>query len=72
MGKAGKRMQEILDAHKHDKVDFFAVSMENAVKIAIRHTSQGSICLLSPAASSYDKYKNFEERGEDYKKIALK
>lgn len=72
MGEAGKRMQEILGAHKHDKAVFFAVNMEDAVKIAKRETSQGSICLLSPAASSYDKYKNFEERGKDYKKIALK
>jgi UDP-N-acetylmuramoylalanine--D-glutamate ligase len=72
MGEAGKRMQEILSAHKHDKAVFFAVNMEDAVKIAKRETSQGSICLLSPAASSYDKYKNFEERGKDYKKIALK
>ena len=25
--------------------------------------------LFSPASASYDKYKNFEERGNDFKKI---
>ncbi|HDQ15916.1 MAG TPA: UDP-N-acetylmuramoyl-L-alanine--D-glutamate ligase [Bacteroidetes bacterium] len=71
MGEAGNRMQEILNAQKHDKANFSAVSMKDAVEIAKRVTTKGKICLLSPAASSYDKYKNFEERGKDYKKIAL-
>jgi UDP-N-acetylmuramoylalanine--D-glutamate ligase len=71
MGDAGKRMQDILNAQKHDKAHYYAKNMEDAVKIAKRETSEGSICLLSPAASSYDQYKNFEERGKDYKKIAL-
>ena len=26
-------------------------------------------CLLSPAASSYNKYKNFEEKGRHFKNI---
>ncbi len=72
MGDAGKRMLAILAAQKHDKAGFFAKNMEDAVKIAKRETSKDKICLLSPAASSYDQYNNFEERGKDYKKIALR
>ena len=42
-------------------------SMSEAVSFAARHTAKGKICLLSPAASSYDHYKNFEYRGRDFK-----
>ena len=42
-------------------------SMEEAVKFAAANTCNGGICLLSPAASSYDHYKNFEYRGKDFK-----
>ncbi len=41
--------------------------MEEAVALAYENTEIGSICLLSPAAASYHKYKNFEHRGEDYR-----
>ena len=30
----------------------------------------GDICLLSPAAASYDQYKNFEERGRLFKDLS--
>ena len=30
------------------------------------HTRPGKICLLSPAAASYDSFKNFEERGHTF------
>ena len=42
-------------------------SMEEAVAEAFRLTKPGEICLLSPAAASYNQYKNFAARGEAYK-----
>jgi UDP-N-acetylmuramoylalanine--D-glutamate ligase len=54
---------------KEEELQIFdAVTMEEAVKIAKRVTRSGSRCLLSPASASYDMYKNFEEKGEDFKK----
>ena len=32
-------------------------------------TKPGTICLLSPAAASYDSFKNFEQRGETFKQL---
>ena len=32
-------------------------------------TAPGKICLLSPAASSYDMFKNFEVRGDEFQKL---
>lgn len=46
--------------------------LEEAVKYAYAHTEKGHICLLSPAASSYNVYKNFEEKGKHYKALIQK
>lgn len=43
-----------------------ADSMSSAVKLCREHTLPGRSCLLSPAAASYDMYKNFEVRGDDF------
>lgn len=45
-----------------------ATSMAEAVNLAKTYTTKGGIVLLSPAAPSYNLYKNFEERGHDFKK----
>ena len=37
-----------------------------------RHTPQGGVVLLSPAAASYDTFKNFEHRGDFYAEQILK
>ncbi len=51
-----------------DKRLIKAKDMVDAVKSAYLYTQQGFACVLSPAAASYNTYKNFEERGKDYKK----
>lgn len=45
-------------------------SMEEAFAYLAAHAQPGDVCLLSPAASSYDQYKNFEERGRKFKTLA--
>lgn len=45
-----------------------ADTMDEAVRLATALARQGDTVLLSPAATSYDRYKSFEERGEDFKK----
>ena len=47
----------------------FADDMEKAVSLAFELTEKGKICLLSPAASSYNRYKDFTERGEHFKRL---
>lgn len=71
-GSAGKRMYEAFvkdnSVARHELCHFEAdYSMEAAVLFAAANTAKGKICLLSPAASSYDHYKNFEYRGRDFK-----
>jgi UDP-N-acetylmuramoylalanine--D-glutamate ligase len=71
LGRAGERMMEgFKPVKKEGKKLFASSSMADAFKIVLRETMPGKICLLSPAAASYDSYKNFEERGQLFKKTA--
>lgn len=48
-----------------------ANDLEAAIAIADSLTSSGSIVLLSPAAPSYDHYRDFEQRGERFAALVL-
>lgn len=51
-----------------NKVVLKAEDMKDVVRLAYENTPYGKACMLSPAAASYNTYKNFEERGKDFKK----
>lgn len=46
--------------------------MEEAVTRAYEVTRKDMICLLAPAAASYEYYKNFEEKGNHYQELVKK
>jgi len=52
----------------HPKV-IRADTLEQAVSIAAGMARQGSIVLLSPAYKSYDMFKDFEDRGNQFKEL---
>lgn len=45
---------------------FFAKNMKEAIKITAQVTQKGKICLLSPASSSFNLFKNYQDRGEQF------
>jgi UDP-N-acetylmuramoylalanine--D-glutamate ligase len=47
----------------------FAESLKDAVIKSCSIAEKGDIVLLSPACAAFDRYKNFMERGKDYKNI---
>jgi UDP-N-acetylmuramoyl-L-alanine---L-glutamate ligase len=69
-GPAGKRiMDEITDKAGFKYNPVFIKDFRSAVSMAINVTPEGGTCLLSPAASSYDSFNNFEERGRCFKDL---
>ena len=44
-------------------------TLEEAVRLAKRHTVPGDIVTLSPACAAFDQFKNFMVRGETYKTL---
>jgi UDP-N-acetylmuramoylalanine--D-glutamate ligase len=42
-------------------------SAEDAVKVAYQIASPGDVVLLSPACASFDLFKNYEDRGTQFK-----
>ena len=71
MGEVGKIIGSAIENIKSDKKIFYVDSMSAAVETASQNTAKNKICLLSPAAASYDKYINFEYRGNDFRKCVM-
>lgn len=55
-----------------NKQVFLVENLEEAVKIAKKVTKKDMSCVLSPAASSYGYFKDFQERGKMFKNFVLK
>lgn len=71
MGEAGERMFKESAANLSGiSVCHHADSMEAVFRHVRACLSKGDVCLLSPAAASYGMFRNFEERGNEFKKMA--
>ena len=44
-------------------------NMEEAVKLSYKSSKKGDVVLLSPACASWGMYKNFEDRGNEFKEL---
>lgn len=62
----GDRIAEV--AHQNNLTVYACKTMDQAVQKALSITPASGTVLLSPAAPSYNMYKNFEERGFDFKR----
>lgn len=50
-------------------IRYDVTSMEEAIAIALRNTSPGKICLLSPASASFGIFRNYAERGNKFREL---
>jgi len=72
MGNAGIRIKELVELNIKNKKSYIVKNLEEAVIISAQRTKIGKTCLLSPAAASYDMFKNFEDRGNQFKQLVKK
>lgn len=71
-GEAGKRIAGMIPKEVPGQKLLQYSSMQQAFEYIAQHSIPGDVCLLSPAAASYDQYRNFEHRGEVFKEnVAL-
>ena len=71
-GQAGQTIKNKLQDAEYNGDILEYTDMESAFEIIGNLAKSGDVCLLSPAAASYDRYKNFEERGRIFKEFANK
>lgn len=72
MGETGETIKEEAIKYGLPEKDIFLVdSMESAVRLANENAESGDNILLSPASASWGQYKNFEERGNDFKNMVF-
>jgi UDP-N-acetylmuramoylalanine--D-glutamate ligase len=65
MGDAGRRLGAAL-AERSNVSQQRAENMTEAVQLAKSSLAHGGVVLLSPAAPSFDQYRNWEERSDDF------
>ncbi len=64
--ETGNRISKEVKSRKISKI--FAKNMEDAVRKSYFRTSEGKICLLSPASPSFGLFKDYAQRGNLFKK----
>jgi UDP-N-acetylmuramoylalanine--D-glutamate ligase len=70
VGEAGSRIMEHLALKGYSGKSVFQIShFDDFLPIVLSETRKGCACLLSPAAASYDEFKNFEERGKRFREL---
>src|SRR5262249_48984044 len=57
------------DAVTFERCGTLDVAVRNAARDALASGSEHSVVLLSPACASYDQFKNFEVRGDAFKRL---
>jgi UDP-N-acetylmuramoylalanine--D-glutamate ligase len=67
VGEASDQLAAALDAAGHAYAR--AGDLATAVRLAAGEAEPGDVVLLSPAAASYDQFRNFEERGDTFRRL---
>jgi len=73
MGDTGEKIKNLLRSKAYKgQLGAQAINMSDAVKKASNYSQSGFVVILSPASASFGLFKNFEDRGEQFKKAVRK
>ena len=74
IGEAAKKIKNSLvkAAYKGEILELKKSKMEKIVKTAFGKTPRGGVVLLSPASASFDMFKDYKDRGEQFKEAVRK
>jgi UDP-N-acetylmuramoylalanine--D-glutamate ligase len=64
IGEAAAELGRLIPAAHDDR------TLERAVGHALAEARAGDVILLSPACASYDQYEDFEQRGEEFRRLS--
>lgn len=65
IGKAADKISQTIGSATKT---VFAQTLEDAVRLASTQAARGDVVLLSPACASFDMFRDFEDRGRQFKK----
>jgi UDP-N-acetylmuramoylalanine--D-glutamate ligase len=68
IGKAADKMASVLGRATET---VFAKTLQDAVRLASDRAARGDVVLLSPACASFDMFKDFEDRGKQFKDAVM-
>lgn len=66
---SNRNLQKMISS---SKIVFLASNMEEAVKYCFKNTDCGKACLLSPGFASFNMFKSYKDRGDQFKNYILK
>lgn len=73
LGATSKKIKNAVENANNFKTSDFKIyevfSMSEAVSLAKEISNKGDIVVMSPASASFDLYKNYKERGKDFKNL---
>jgi UDP-N-acetylmuramoylalanine--D-glutamate ligase len=72
IGATADRIAEVVERHGATPTIHRCASLPEAVEAASSLAAPGDVVLLSPACASYDMFRNFEERGKQFKELVRK